>query len=286
VFLPDDAVVTDDDGALRLHQDLRNPRYSHQISTKSQKAVAASARYRRSIELLTERLASLGFREAPDTPLATVARLRRNSPAERALKLFKEVQFGTPARGTRVTAVVDAPTLAALNAFNLAAGPLWTNQLPPKWTVADGVDGDYVNRSQWEMMRAIAESTSVDALVLTRASSATGGRGKTFRTGGEIEFRWVGTSDVTQPFWEPLDGLTRNDVAFIGGKKLGVPDPTQLGITWRYVAGYDQAKTLEVITALLNNGASRVQFNDPAILQQLSAVQPGFGNDAVIYAKR
>ena len=61
-------------------------------------------------------------------------------------------------------------------------------------------------------------------------------------------------------------------MTLLGGPKLGVPDPSQLGVRWRYVAAYDRAKTVETIRALLGAGATEVCFNDPAVLVELGAV--------------
>jgi hypothetical protein len=182
---------------------------------------------------------------------------------------------------------------------------LWTNVLPPKWSVAAGVTDAYVSRATFEKMRQVAEASPADAsFVLTRGSPSTGGAGKTFRTGREIEFRWLaaaGSSTATQPFWEPLDGFQRKDVTLLGGKRLAVPDPAQLGVRWRYVSGYDSAATASAIRALVDAGATRVMFNDLAVLQELGAVsittgvrsvmtllrddlRPAAGGDAVVNA--
>ena len=290
------------DGSVRLHKDLRNDKNSDRISTKLNKALAASARYRKGVEVVTARLSALGFLEAPGTPLASVAQLKRNAPAERALKLFKEIRFA-PAK-PKVAAKVDETTLAALNAVDPAAGPMWTSVLPPKWTAAPGLTDTYVHRGTFEKMRQLAEASSATGFVVTRASHPLGGTGKTFRTGGEIEFRWIdtaGTSQTAGSFWEPLATTNPQSVTLLGRKRLGVPDPAELGITWRYVDGYDQARTADAIRFLLDNGVTHVRFNDPAILQDLGAIsipsagprtltltradlQPAAGNDMAVYA--
>ena len=310
IFLTDYSTVADDAaGTIRLHKDLRNDRNSDRISAKPNKSVAASARYRKGVELVTARLGALGFREAAETPLTTMSALSRNSPAERAVKLFKDVLGITPAgsRKPKATGTIDEAALAALNANPPSAAPLWTNVLPAKWSVVPDVTDAYVSRSTFEKMRALAEGSPVAEFVLTRASPSVGGTGKTFRAGDEIEFRWAYTPDVlqvTQPFWEPLEGFERRDITLVGGRKLGVPDPAQLGVRWRYVTGYDQAATRDVVLSLLATGVTRVMFNDPAILQELGAVTisagtngksamtvvrqdltPGAGYDAVIYAR-
>jgi hypothetical protein len=54
-----------------------------------------------------------------------------------------------------------------------------------------------------------------------------------------MALRWVdaaGTGGATGSFWEPVDGKTRGDVTLLGGKRYAVPDPAELGVTWRYVA--------------------------------------------------
>jgi hypothetical protein len=133
----------------------------------------------------------------------------------------------------------------------------------------------YVHRGTFEKMRQLAEASSATGFVLTRASHPLGGTGKTFRTGGEIEFRWVdtaGTSQTAGSFWEPLATTNPRPVTLLGGKKLGVPDPAELGVTWQYVPSYEQARTGEAVRLLLDNGVARVRFNDPTILQELGAI--------------
>jgi hypothetical protein len=286
IFLTDYSTVAAG-GTLHLHRDLRSDRNSDRISTKPSKALAASARYRRGVEAVTSRLSLLGFRESGDTPLVSVSAIARKSPTERALKLFKEI-VAAPVGKPKVTPVVDEATLAALNANNPAtAGALWTNVLPPKWSIAPGVTDAYVSRATFEKMRLLAEGSSVAGFVLTRASPSLGGAGKTFRTGREIEFRWIDTAAASQTagsFWEPIEGFERKDVPLLGGKRLGVPDPSQLGVRWRYVAGYDQPATTSVIQSLLDAGAVAVRFNDPLIIQNIPALKPLAGYDVTIYA--
>jgi hypothetical protein len=308
IFLTDYATVAPD-SSIRLQKDLRNDKNSDRISAKPKKPIAASARYRKGVETVTSRLSSLGFLEAPGAPLLSVAALKKNKPAERALKLFKEIRFGpAPGASTRPPkpkGIVDEATLAALNEHVPADGPLWTNVLPPKWSAAPGLADAYVHRDTLDAMRELAEGSTATGFVLTRGSPPLGGTGKTFRIGGEIEFRWIdtaGTSQTPGSFWEPLDGVARTNVTLLGGPKLGVPDPAELNVTWRYAAAYDQARTLQAIQLLLDDGAVRVSFNDPAILEQLGAaefagvagkrtialpradLQPAPGHDAVVSA--
>lgn len=281
VFL-NDYSAADDDGTVFLHKDLRNDRHSGRVSARPAKPIAKTARYAAGVRAVTARLASLGFRENADAPLATVGALKKRSPAEAALKLFKDVWFGPPAGASakagksKAAAVVDAATQAALNAADPAgAGPLWGNALPEKWSAADGVADRWIHRTAFAKLGEAGAASSATGFVLLKASPAGGGYAKSHRTGGQVDFRWIdvaGTSQTAGSFWEPLDDFTRADVTLLGGKKLGVPDPAQLGVTWRYVAAYDQANTAETIRALLAAGATVIRFNDPAILLELGAI--------------
>jgi hypothetical protein len=281
VFLNDYSAAAGD-GAVHLHKDLRNDANSGRVSVKPAKAIAKTARYAAGVKAVTARLSALGFRENADAPLATVAALKKKSRAETALKLFKDIWFGAPAGAvvkagkSKATAVVDAATQAALNAADPAgAGPLWGNALPEKWSVADGVADRWVHRTTFAKLAEAAAASSASGFVLLKASPALGGVGKSHRTGAQVDFRWIdtaGTGQTSGSFWEPVEGFTRADVTLLDGRQLAVPDPSKLGVTWRYVAAYDQAKTAEAIRALLAAGATEIRFNDPAILLELGAI--------------
>lgn len=286
IFLTNYTAVAPDGVTLRLHRDLRNDRYSDRITTKPHRSVAASGRYRKGVEVVIARLAALGFRENADAPLASVPLVKRKSSAETALKLFKDIVLpSTGSRRSKTAATVDEATLAALNAIAPAAGLLWTNVLPPKWSAAPGLADGYVNRATFEAMRRLAEAAPVAGFVLTRGSPPDGGAGRSRRIGNEIEFRWIdsaGTSQTGGSFWEPMDGFTRRQVKLLGGRRVGVPDPGQLGVRWRYVPSYDPAATEQAIRALLDAGVTRVRFNDPAVLQNLGAIAVVVGRKSVV----
>jgi hypothetical protein len=63
----------------------------------------------------------------------------------------------------------------------------------------------------------------------------------------------------------------------LGGKRLAVPDPAQLNVTWRYRADYDAGRTADAIRAVLAGGDARVAFNDPQLLLELGAIQVANG---------
>ncbi|QOV87838.1 CARDB domain-containing protein [Humisphaera borealis] len=283
-----DYTLTDSAGAILLHKDLRNDRNSIHPTYKSPPQLAAGRRFKDTVETALEKLSALGYCEPDGSPLVAVTALTKGSSAVSAVQLFNDIATGyaaadptTKAKSKAPAGVIDEAFINRLNGL-VTTTHGWTASLPSGWTAAAGLADTWVNRTVFLRMTSLASAVpGVSTWTLSKASPATGGTTSigfpagVGRAGADIAFGWINTSGVSiagTTFWEPIGGATLETVKRIGGKKLAIPDPRELGVTWAYRADYDAVATQAAITALLDGGNVRVAYNDPQILTALNAV--------------
>lgn len=275
-------------GDILLHKDLRNDKNSVRPQLKSPKQLAAGRRFRDTVEAVTLKLGQLGFRDGTGAALAASDSIAKGSASLTAVQLFDDILRGyaaadptSTAKVKPATGVIDEAFIAALNGMSTSTAQ-WIATPPAGWTVASGLANTFINRATELRLASLASAVpAVTSWTLSNASPATGGTTSLGfpagigRAGADIAFGWINTSGVGvsgTKFWEPVSGQSESAVKLIGGKKVAIPDPSQLGVTWQYRSDYDAAATRSVIEALLAGGNVRVAFNDPQILTALNAV--------------
>lgn len=281
-------VLRTDGGAILLHKDLQNDRNSIRPQIKPPRQLAAGRRFKDTVAAVTEKLSSLGFRDSAGLTFSPVTALAKRSAALAAVQLFEDIAVGYGAADPTSTARAKAPTgvvnesfITALNSLSIN-DPAWSMTLPAGWSASAGLQDGWINRTTRN--RLVALSTAVPSVTTWTLSAGSPVQGATTlagfpiapgRAGADIAFGWINAAGVSvagQTFWEPVVGRTTKDVKLIGGRKLAMPNPADLGITWQYRADYDQAATHAAISALLAGGNARVVFNDPQILTDLNAI--------------
>ncbi len=268
--------------------------------------IASSARYEQEVQAVTEKLASLGFRQdngsgtasgQDASPLSAINSWTAKSattpgPAERADILFQDLSFAAGSsgvfkralNGTFAMGVNGKVNLKTLNALNSLTGEVWLlDDDTAKAQAANTFVYESDNGNRWmnaamvqklSVLSGILSSKSITGLTLNSDSAATGGRanvpqGQSHATGSETDVSWVTRSGGAGQgsFYQAIPGMTPTV------NSAGVPALSEEGITWNPVPTYSRKLTRQLIESILTSDGptvNQVLFNDPNFLDPTS----------------